>query len=216
MSSAPKKPVSATPWWKNRNFLIGAGVGLIAVAAGATFALWPVDPQKQIDALAMKSPEDIRKAVDSGAVPREVAWEAFGQQREREMQQRMDTYFALKTDAERSKYLDKMIDEMQSRMREWQSRAATRPGGDPRGPGGDRRRGDGPTSQPSDDQRKEREQRRAARADATPTAQKAQRAEFMAAMRKRMEQRGIQPPGGGGRGFGFGPGGPGGPGRGGR
>jgi pyruvate/2-oxoglutarate dehydrogenase complex dihydrolipoamide acyltransferase (E2) component len=211
--SSSKAPAAGTPWWKNGKLWTYVAVGVIALGGGMTWALWPKNYDKVINELAQKGPEEIRKAVDSGAIPREVAWEAFGQAREAEMQKRVDGYFALQTAAERNRYLDKMIDEMQARMREFQQRSTTRPAGDWQR--GDRRGdGPGPATQPNDARRAEREQRRNVRADTTPPAQRAQRVEFMAAMRKRMQERGIEMPNGG-RGFGGFGGFGGGPGRGG-
>lgn len=203
------KSPGATPFWKRKDVIIPASLAFVALAGGATFALWPKNYDKLVAELAQKGPEEIRKAVDSGQVPREIAWEAFGAAREAEMQKRVDGYFALQTDRERQQYIDKVIDEMQARMREFErNRPATRPTGvnGPRDGNRDRR---GPGTQPSEADRAERERRRAQRADSTPPAQRAQRVEFMAAMRKRMTERGIQMPGGG-RGFGGFGGGPGG------
>ncbi|HRK31436.1 MAG TPA: hypothetical protein PLD59_10190 [Tepidisphaeraceae bacterium] len=197
--------------WKSRNFLIGVGIGAVALAGGATFALWPVNRDAQVAAAVKqiegKSRDEVRQIVDSGAIPREVAWEAMGAAREQEMQARLDAFFALKTQPERTKFLDQMINEMEARRKQWEARAATQPSGDRERRD---RRPDGPTSQPSEDRRREMEQRRAARQDSTPPERRAQRVEFMAAMQKRMKERGIEQPAGG-RGFGGFGGGRGGP-----
>jgi hypothetical protein len=191
-------PVKTIPFLKRKSTWLTAAVATVALAGGATFALWPTNYDKIVAELAQKSPEEVRKAVDSGQVPREVAWEAFGQAREAEMQKRVDGYFALKTDAERDRYLDQVISEMQARMREFERMSTTRPARPD-----SERRDRGPGTQPSEERRAEMERRRAERADKTPPAQRAQRVEFMAAMRKRMTERGIQMPGGM-RGFGGG------------
>lgn len=208
MPTSPSKPLRKL---LNKPVLLVAAVGAIALAGGATMALWPKNQEKLVAELAQKSPEELRRAVESGAVPREVAWEAFAQAREAEMQKRIDGYFALSKPLDRQRYLDKLIDETLARQREWEQRAATRPARSEWmwrfADGQLRREGDrGPTSQPSEERRRQMEQRRALRADSTPPAERARRVEFMAAMRKRMQERGIQPPGG--------PGGFGGPGRG--
>lgn len=201
-TAPPTTTVKKASFWKSRNFLLGAAITALVAGGGVTYALWPTNYDKLAAELAKKGPEEMRKAVESGQIPREVAWEAFGAAREMEMQKQMNTFFALKTPADRNKFLDKMIDEQQARMREWQQRATTRPAR----PEGERRER-GPTTQPDEARRKEMEQRRNERADKQSPTQRAQRVEFMMAMRKRMEERGMQMPGGGGmRGFG-GPGG---------
>ncbi len=205
----PKQPIDHSKraagqpsFWKRRNFLVVAAAATLALAGGATYALWPKNYQASAHALAAQGPQAVRKAVESGQLPREVAWEAMGQVWEAEQQKRLDAFFALKTPAERTRHLDQMINEMEARRKEWETGAATRPSGDRD------RRSDGPTSQPSDARRKEMEQRRNERADKQPPEKRAQRAEFMAAMRKRMQERGIQAPAGGRGGFGGGFGGP--------
>lgn len=210
-TASPTTTVKKASFWKSRNFLLGAAITALVAGGGVTYALWPTNYDKLAAELAKKGPEEMRKAVESGQIPREVAWEAFGAAREMEMQKQMNAYFALKTPVDRNKFLDKMIDEQQARMREWQQRATTRPAR----PEGERRDRDrGPTTQPDEARRKEMEQRRNERADKQSPTERAQRVEFMMAMRKRMQERGIQG-GPGMRGFGGGPGGGPGGGRGG-
>lgn len=192
------KSVKQASLWKSRNFLIGAAITALVAGGGVTFALWPSDDAAEAIALAQKDPNELRKAVESGQIPREVAWEAFGAAREMEMQKQMNAFFALKTPADRNKFLDKMIDEQQARMREWQQRATTRPARAE----GERR---GPSTQPNEQRRKEMEQRRNERADKRSPTERAQRVEFIMAMQNRLKERGIQG-GPGMRGFG-GPGG---------
>ncbi len=49
------------------------------------------------------------------------------QAREERENKQLDEYFSLKTQAERDKHLDKLIDEMEARRKEWERRAATQP-----------------------------------------------------------------------------------------
>lgn len=195
-------------------WIIVAALSTAAVAGGATFALWnkgDADLKRATD-LARKGPEELRKAVDAGQIPREVAWEAFGEARRVEFEKRIDGYFALTTQRDRQKYLDQMIDEMEAQRKRWEAeRAQRQQQAGQQGQG--RRRGDGPTSRPTtrpaDD--RERQQRMMARSDAQPAARRAQMIEFRNAMSKRMQERGIQNPmrgfgGGPGGGFGGGPG----------
>lgn len=183
--------------------LVIAAVATLALAGGMTYALWPTNYEAKAQALAAQGPEAMRKAIDSGELPREVAWDAMGQAWEADQQKRLDAYFALNTPVERTRYLDQMINEMEARRKEWDARAATRPSGDRER----RDRRDGPASQPSEARRAEMGKRRAERADKQPPEKRAQRAEFMVAMRKRMTERGIQPPTGGRGPGGFGAGG---------
>lgn len=212
----PNKPKS--PGMHKKAWFITAAVATAALAGGATLALWPKNYEKMATELAKKSPEELRKAVDSGQIPREVAWEAFGEARRVEMEQRIDGYFALKTPQDRQKYLDKMIDEMEAQRKRWETERAQRQ--QQAGQTGPRDRGptSRPTTRPGDD--KERQQRMMARMDSRPAARQAQMIEFRNAMTKRMQERGIQSPmrgfgggPGGGFGGGRGPGGGGGPGR---
>ena len=191
--------------------LLGAVSAALIAAGGATYAFWPRDNSKLVAQLARANdPQQIRQAVDSGQITRQEGREAFGPQREAEMDQRMDAYFALSTPKDRQKYLDKLIDEMEARRREWERRATTRPATS--------QPTSRPTSRPTTQQRGggDWQQRAAARQDSTPPDKRARRVEFMAAMRARMQQRGIQPgrggPGGwrGGGGGGGGRGGDGG------
>jgi hypothetical protein len=196
MVAKPKQAKSKKPW------VIAGAVAALAAAAGGAVALWPKNHEKLVAELAQKPPEEIRKAVESGQVPREVAWEAFGEARRVEFEKRIDAYFALNSQAERQKFLDKMIDEMEAQRKRWEvERAQRQQSGQqwPRREGGPATR---PTTRPTDD--RERQQRMMARMDARPAARQAQMIEFRNAMAKRMQERGIQ----GGRGFG--PGGPGG------
>lgn len=189
-----------------RTRIIAVSVALLVlVGGGVTWALRPKDPAKVLAEIG-NDRDKIRQAVDEGRISREDVWEVMRERREAEETKRVDAFFALPPGKERDKYLDKMIDEMESRRREWQQRAATQPSTRPA------RDRDGPSTRPSD---AERQRRMAMRDDSTPPAQRAKRVEFRAAMMKRMQERGIQPGRGGwGGGFGGRGGGPGGGGRG--
>lgn len=91
------------------------------------------------------------------------------------MEQRIDAFFAL-PEEQRDAYLDDMIDRMQE-MRNRRPRDAGR--GDRQG-----RRGGGFTPE-----------RMKQRLENTPPDRRAKMAEFFRAMRQRMEDRGIEPPG---------------------
>ncbi len=146
---------------------------------------------------------------------------------EAQMDKRLDEYFTA-PENQRVAILDRQIDEMQARMKDWEKRRAEHEkeraarnasggpsgggataagGGNPGGPtagsggpgpGGDRRWG-GPRGEPTRQQRKERFESR------NPDSM-ARRMAYFTAMRKRAQERGIQMPGFMGRG----PGGPGG------
>jgi hypothetical protein len=190
---------------------IASVVGLLLVAGIASAGYWAWSSyQKSAKATlaqqlasAPDARDKLRDAVRSGQLTREQAWDAGREAWEKREQETIDGYFKTPA-AQRDEYLDKMIDEMQKRMAEWQrDRPTTGPATRP-----DRPRGDGPTSRPTD---AEREARGRARADNQSPLQRAQQSEFRAAMMARMAARGIQmrgPFGGGGRG------GPGGGGRG--
>ena len=153
--------------------------------------------------------DKMRTLVDKGEITRDQARDAMQEAREKEEQARMDAYF--KTPAkDRDEYLDKMIDEMQKRMADWQkNRPTTGPSTRPDRPD---RQNRGPGTQPTD---AERAARASARADNQSPIQRAQQSEFRAALRARMAARGIEMPRFGGGGPGGGGGGRGGPGGGG-
>jgi hypothetical protein len=189
---------------RTRVIAIVASLALL-LCGGVTWAFWPKDP-KDIIAQLDNDPRKIRQAVEDGKITRDDARDAMRERFEAEETKRVDEFFALPPGPQRDKYLDQQIDEMQRRMREWQERASTQPTSRPA------RDRDGPSTRPSD---AERQRRMAERDDRTPPAQRAKRVEFRAAMMKRMQERGIQPPGGRwGGGTGGGRGGPGGGGRG--
>ncbi len=160
------------------------------------FAMWRSYSKQKLLASLGDDPRRVRDAVEEGKITREEARDVFEQAGEARMNKTMDEYFALPTGKEREKYLDKMIDEMEARRRDWQQRAATQPTTRPNRPD----RGERPMTQPND-----RARRMATRMDSTPPERRAKMAEFRAAMAARMAARGIQ--GGPGRGGWGGPGG---------
>lgn len=123
------------------------------------------------------------------------------------MNQRMNEYFQLTTQAQKNAYLDKMIDEMQKRRAEWEQRRQNRPQEErppaeartdnPSADENANRRGGGGRHTPSPERVKTRIENR-------DPYEHAQRMQFFEDMRKRMTERGITPPqrgpGGGPRG----------------
>lgn len=193
---------------------------VFAIGAGAYFGhgVWEKyqveQKRKREEALAAELVKDFRpesfekaqQAIESGQVSREQIWEARRAEFERMEKERMDAYFALPVD-QRDAFLDKLIDEMQQRMQEFQRqrerdnrRPQTRPTTEPTTE---------PTTQPGERRQRstpeERAQRQQQRMDTQAPADRARRAEFHAAMMKRMQERGM----GFGRGRGGGRGGPG-------
>lgn len=184
-----------------------AGLFLVAGIASAGYFGWAHYQKAKADALAAQlaaeDPGKLFAAVQNGELTREQAREAGRQQWERREQEAMAGYFKTPA-ADREKYLDKMIDEMQKEMErrrtEWmRNRPTTGPATQP-----DWRRDRGPASRPSE---AEMQARGRARADNTSPLQRAQQSEFRTALMARMQARGIQGP------FGRGPGGWGGRGR---
>ncbi|HOW18629.1 MAG TPA: hypothetical protein PLC79_06295, partial [Phycisphaerae bacterium] len=153
---------------------------------------------------------------------RHELWQSARTAMEAQLDKRIDEYFAA-SDSQKQVILDRQIDEMQSRMKEWQQRraqweqqgrpGAARPDGGPRGGGSAASGGGsgggpgaapaagGPPGGPRDGRhgppsREERMRHTQAR---NPD-QAARRLAYFTALRKRAEQRGIQmpfgPPGG--------------------
>lgn len=112
------------------------------------------------------------------------------------MDYHIDTYFTLPKE-QQTQYIDKLIDEMQSMRGNFEQMRRERP----------RRDANDPNRQA---RQSERAARRAnpsnarARGESGTPLQRAQRSQFMQAMQKRMQQRGISMPGGGPGGFGGG------------
>jgi len=200
--------------WRKWLFICGMSVlALLLISAGAWAIKLKLDANAKARLLAsiQEDPRKMRDAVDAGKITREEGREAMQTMFEQRMDKQMDDYFALKTPADRTKYLDKLIDEQEARRKEWEQRAATQPSTRPW-----RRPTTQSTTQPTTRPNRPFDPtRQLDRVQGGNPVRKAQRAEFMAAMRQRMMQRGIQPGRGGGwGGGGRGPGGGGG--RGGR
>lgn len=205
--------------------IVGA-VMVVGIAAGGYFGIsaWKTASQenkaKELAAkMTVAGPgngfEEMRKAVDSGQITWDQARAAGREAWEAEQQKRMDAYFATPA-KDRDKYLDKLIDEMQKRMKEMEARRAANPP-TTRPDRGDRgNRGNGPTTRPEGERGDRGPGGGRGNADNTSPVQRAQRGEFMAAMQRRMQERGIQMRGRGGWGGGGGGGGGRGPGGGGR
>ena len=196
--------VSAAASARRRRVVVSvvAVVLVLGLSYGA-WAMWRSHGKQKLLASIKDDPRKMRDAVEQGQISREEAGELRWEMMEARMDKTMGEYFALPP-AQREKFLDKMIDDMQARGREWQRRAASQPSTRPeRDRGGDR-----PTTGPSEERRRQM----AARGDSTPPEKRAQRAEFRAAMMARMQARGMTP-GRGGWGGGGGPGRRGGPGR---
>jgi hypothetical protein len=216
--------MSRTKWW----VLV---VVLAMAAGGATWAFWPngeQGPSKEVVALQ----DQMQKLRETGAnlnaqqrdalrgqirqqieaLPPEQRRQLFESGRERfrqQMMQHIDEYLNVPP-AQRNAILDRHIDEMEQRMRQWrQSRGqgGPRPGAG-RGPGGPpgprvasagsigRPRGPrGPAFTPE-----QRNERRRRRLDATTPEQRAKVSEYIRAIRERRKERGLpdwppRPPG---------------------
>jgi hypothetical protein len=127
-------------------------------------------------------PRKIAEAARAGTISqqeRDAAMQAaFRERRAERMRQRdeeLQIYFALPPGAPRQQRLDKAIDQLQARMKEFQAAMRTRPAP----PAGNAP----PTSND-----------RLRRRESTPPAQRAQWAQFRADMQSRMQQRGITAP----------------------
>ena len=174
--------------WRRALAWVAAACVVIGISVGA-WAMWRAHARQKLLESIKDDPQKVREAVQQGQISRDDAWQAMGEAMEARMNKVMDDYFALPP-KDRDKYLDKLIDEQEARMREWRQRATTRPATRPA-------REDRPTSRPAGDwQRRANE-----RADRTPPERQAKRAEFMAAMMQRRMERGLSNgPGAGGRG----------------
>src|SRR5205823_1890234 len=162
---------------------------LLLLIAGAAWAIKSkIDTNAKNKLVAsIQDPRTMREAVDSGKITRDEGREAMQAVFEQRMDKQMDEYFALKAAADRTKYLDKLIDEEQARRKEWEQRAATQPSTRP-----SRRPTTQSTTQPTTRPNRPFDPaRQLDRVQGGNPVRKAQRAEFMAAMRQRMAQRGI-------------------------
>lgn len=200
--------------------VLGGGVwGTLALTNGKKSSL-PSDLQKAIKAGADdpgKLMEQVRAAVDTGKLTEEQRHELFRSVHdamEKQMDKRLDEYFVA-APANRTAILDRHIDEMQARMKEWEQRraqGAPEPRDGTAGGSGDRPRrseqagasggsaggppsaGGGPGGggfrgdrhgPPSREQRKERFESR------DPDS-RARRMAYFSALQARAQQRGIQ------------------------
>ena len=187
--------------WPRRLKIIGAALAIVLVVGGATWAIRAkMQANNKAKLLAsIQNPRDAREAVEAGTVKREEVWEAMQKQWEERENKQMDAFFAINTQADRNKYLDKLIDEEQARQKERERRASTRPTTRPWQQRSTTQPATGPTTRPN----RFDPQRQLNGVQGGDPTRKAQRAAFRSAMRARMAQRGIQP----GRGGGGGPGG---------
>jgi hypothetical protein len=242
-----KLPAFLKNKWTQRG-LVGAGVvglGVLAVvlwpqtppavdapveqvlkfAATEQFVALPAD-QKQAYAQRFEQMnwDQRREAMEQANLPRDQRGQAMRNLMQQNMQARMDGYFALQTEKERTAYLDKMIDEWEvgraererqraQRQREREAAGQTSGaaqsngnGQSANGQGGDRRRGDGQSDQGGERRRGWSDpSRQKARLEEHSPEERAKRAAFFAALSERREQRGLPPmggPGGGGPGGG--------------
>jgi len=165
----------------------------------------PVEPEKLFE--AMRKPDLTDKERDE---LRHQMHEAF----EARMEQRTDEYFNAPED-ERLVILDRHIDEMVKEQEEREARRKEREEREGQPPPPEDRRA-GPTSRPWRGPGDMTPEERKTRSETQNPDQRARRMAYRQAMHARMEARGLQPRGPGGRGGPGGPGERGGPGGGGR
>lgn len=205
---------------RSRQRKIATAVGgllLVCIAAGGYFGVrsWRAASQqataKEIVAKAMANGpsregfEQVRQAVESGQITwdqmRSAGREAF----EKAEKERMTAYFSTPA-KDRQKYLDKLIDDMQKMRAEWEARRAAQ--GPTTRPERRERPEGAPTTRPEGERGEQRAGMMGGRGDNMSPVDRAMNQEFRAALRRRMEERGIQGGGrggwGGGRGMGGG------------
>jgi hypothetical protein len=204
------------PAFSRKATLIGAALVLAIAVAGWGLTSWSAGRSEPKSAEAPTTApvdfEQFRNAMRDETLTDEQRRELFERMREareREMDQRVAEYFGA-SEAERVAVLDKHIDEMEARRREWEARRAER------GDEDDRPRDRDETPEQREARRRERfgsqsQAERKTRSESRNPDQQGQRMAYFSAMRDRMAARGIEAPRGGpgGRGFG-GPGGGGG------
>lgn len=201
---------SPTAWIIAASSLVVVSGGVWAFTRGEANAGVAVPKELSVVALKAQAKEDPGKMRDTmretmqredlteeqrkqvGENMRKV-WESF-------MQERVDEYYAAKTDDERNAVLDKQIDEFEQRRKEWEDRRKEQEKKDAKKADPNAPR-PGPFGPQSREERKER-------AESRNPDQMARQMAYFSAMRQRMSERGISPPS-------FGPGGRGGPGGGG-
>ncbi len=163
---------------------------IIAAATGAS--VWFVKTRqhsnKQID-FSGQTPEQIRaylRSKDFNSLDEQARRDIGRAARMQMMEYRVNEYFGTPED-NRTAYLDKVIDEMQARRAEFRARRAD-------------------ANDPNDQQRRQRRQfargaeNQRVRMESVDPLTRAKRAAFRDAMRARMQERGINPPGPGGGG----------------
>lgn len=187
----------------NKKLIITISAVLISLAAGSV--VWQVGRQPELPDVTGKKPEQILEYFQSDEfrnldpnTRRDYARRAFGQM----MTQRAKEYCELPPE-ERTAYLDELIDDMQSRRREFESRRGEF-GPRPRGRGFMRPRNGEQGGEQDGGQDGEQDRRpprrprrgpedmRARRERIDPTS-RAQMSAFRRAMGERMRQRGMTP-----------------------
>ncbi len=171
----------------NKIIILSLCAVIIAAAAGAS--VWFVKARqhsnKQID-FSGQTPEQIRaylRSKDFNSLDEQMRRDIGRVARIQMMEYRVNEYFSMPED-KRTAYLDKMIDEMEARRAEFRARR--------------------PDANDPNDLRRQRRQfarsaeERRARMESVDPLTRAKRAAFRDAMRARMQERGINPPGGGG------------------
>lgn len=209
---------------RKRVVIIGSSVlGAVAVTAGAWYLIASIPPSADanIDSVAAfvasdkfltMSMEEQKPFLDRMTnvwenendrnalreLPENVRRDAMRNAFETAVDHRVQTYYALPVGAERTKFLDAQIDEMQARMRQAMQRMAQNGGegfrgmmGGNRGAGGERPNAGSGENRPRPERTPDNIK---ARIESRDKARANQRAEFMIAVRERAEERGIQMP----------------------
>lgn len=216
---------------RRRAVIAGSAVAVLAVGAAA-WAFWPGPDQPALaqapETFRQLEKDERRAAVEDlgQSIPERIETlraiedpeqrrNAFRNMFQEETQKRMDEFFAAPAE-EREAVLDKHIDERMKAMEERARRRAEREesgeqrpdrggrgDGEPNADRGERGDRDGARDGGREGGRDgAREGGRRGGGGANNPAARAQRAEYRAAMRQRMEERGIEPPRRGGRGGG--------------
>ncbi len=174
----------------NKIIILSLCAAIIAAAAGAS--VWFVKTRQhnnkpQID-FSGQTPEQIRaylRSKDFNSLDEQMRRDIGRVARIQMMEYRVNEYFSIPED-KRTAYLDKLIDRMEARRAEFRARHPD-------------------ANDPNDRQRRQRRQfarsaeERRARMESVDPLTRAKRAAFRDAMRARRQERGINPPGGGGR-----------------
>ncbi len=167
--------------------LTGSGLVAVLIAAGAwgTYAHWWNSPAA---AAVSTDPDQLRAQMDDPNLSEEQRRELGRQMRavwEARMDARLDEYFTASADSQ-SEILDRHIDEMQTEMKEREERRQQRE--QQPGAGEERPR------PPRPDFASMTTQERKLRMESRDPDKQARRMAYFAAVRARMEERGIQPP----------------------